>query len=45
MKKKQILTILCSFLLAGLSAQTLEEARELFAKGEYERRSRYSEYS
>lgn len=37
MKKKQILTILCSFLLAGLSAQTLEEARELFAKGEYEK--------
>lgn len=35
MKKKYILFFLCSFLLSGLSAQTLEQARTMFSKGQY----------
>lgn len=40
MKEKYILFLICSFFLTGLtgvSAQTLEQARTLFAKGEYEK--------
>lgn len=35
MNKKYILLLLFNFLLAGISAQTLEQAKNLFAKGEY----------
>lgn len=31
-----ILFIICSFFLGGVSAQTLEQARTLFTKGDYE---------
>ena len=36
MKRKYILFIICSFFLGGVSAQTLEQARTLFTKGDYE---------
>ena len=36
MKRKYILFLICSFFLGGVSAQTLEQARTLFTKGEYE---------
>lgn len=37
MKKKYILLFLFGFLMAGVSAQTLDQARNLFTKGEYEK--------
>lgn len=37
MKKKHILLFLFCFLLTGLSAQTLEQARILFTKGQYDK--------
>ena len=36
MKRKYILFLICSFFLGGASAQTLEQARTLFTKGDYE---------
>ncbi len=36
MKGKYILFLICSLFLGGVSAQTLEQARTLFTKGEYE---------
>ena len=36
MKRKYILFLICSFFLGGASAQTLEQARALFTKGDYE---------
>lgn len=36
MKRKYILLLICSFFFAGVSAQTLEQARSLFTKGDYE---------
>lgn len=37
MKKKYILFLFLGFLAAGVSAQTLDQARNLFTKGEYEK--------
>ena len=37
MKRKYILFLICSFFLGGVSAQTLEQARPLFTKGDYEK--------
>ena len=37
MKRKYILFLICSFFLGGVSAQTLEQARTLFTKGDYEK--------
>lgn len=37
MKRKYILFLIGSFFLTGVSAQTLEQARTLFAKGDYEK--------
>ncbi len=36
MKRKYILLLICSFFLSGISAQTIEQARALYAKGNYE---------
>ena len=36
MKGKYILFLICSLFLCEVSAQTLEQARTLFTKGEYE---------
>ena len=41
MKRKYILFIICSFFLGGVSAQTLEQARTLFTKGDYEQPNPY----
>ena len=37
MKGKYILFLFCSLFLCEVSAQTLEQARALFTKGEYEK--------
>ena len=37
MKKKHIIFFLFSFLLTGISAQTIEQAKTMFSKGEYEK--------
>lgn len=37
MKRKYILFLICSLFLSGISAQTLEQARTLFNKGDYEK--------
>lgn len=37
MKRKYILFFICTFFLSGISAQTLEQARALFTKGDYEK--------
>ena len=37
MKRKYILFLLCSFVLGNTYAQTLEQARTLFSKGNYEK--------
>lgn len=37
MKRKYILFLICSFFFGGVSAQTLEQARTLFTKGDYEK--------
>ena len=37
MKRKYILFLICSFFLGGVSAQTLDQARTLFTKGDYEK--------
>lgn len=37
MKGRYILFLICSLLVGGVSAQTLEQARTLFSKGEYEK--------
>ncbi|WP_270439389.1 tetratricopeptide repeat protein [Bacteroides bouchesdurhonensis] len=36
MKRKYILLLICSFFLSGISAQTIEQARALYTKGNYE---------
>ena len=42
MKGKYILFLFCSLFLCEVSAQTLEQARTLFTKGDYEKPSLYS---
>lgn len=37
MKGKYILFLICSLFLSGVSAQTLEQARSMFTKGDYEK--------
>lgn len=37
MKRKYILFLICSLFFSGISAQTLEQARALFTKGDYEK--------
>lgn len=37
MKRKYILFFICSLFFSGISAQTLEQARTLFTKGDYEK--------
>lgn len=37
MKRKYILSLICSLFLGGISAQTLDQARNLFTKGDYEK--------
>ncbi len=37
MKRKYILFLICSLFLGGVSAQTLDQARTLFTKGDYEK--------
>ena len=37
MKGKYILFLICSLFLCEVSAQTLEQARTLFTKGDYEK--------
>lgn len=39
MKGKYILFLICSLFLCEVSAQTLEQARTLFTKGDYEKPS------